>query len=288
MFRRFSLILSIALMLSSSFIQAGPPKHFKAGFNVPTNWEKTVKWAPRRLQGAKLPETFDCRAQGWISPIKDQGNCGSCWAFSMTKVVESAILHKNGGAAPDLAEQWLVDGNPWKWGVNGGWFDFGLWIVTKDKSGLNGAVLERDDPYKAAAGKCRAFPHYWHLASWAFIPTDRNGKPDVNQIKQAIYEHGPISAAVYVGPKFQAYTGGTFARSETRNPDNCNHAIVLAGWRDTTVRGKTTTAWLLANSWDTGWGEGGFMWIRAGTSNVGYAACAVDFEGAGPVPAVPQ
>jgi cathepsin L len=96
----------------------------------------------------------------------------------------------------------------------------------------------------------------------------------VDKIKQAIQTYGPVAAAVYVGSYFQSYTGGVFDKNESSNggfcgcsaPSQVNHAIVLIGWDD------SKQAWLLRNSWGPGWGESGYMWIKYGASQVGYAA----------------
>ena len=89
-------------------------------------------------------------------------------------------------------------------------------------------------------------------------------------IKNAIYTYGAVAAAVYVGTPFQYYTSGVFNDCR-RRPKSPNHAIQLVGWDD--AKG----AWLMKNSWGTGWGENGFMWIAYGCDNVGYAAAYVNY-----------
>jgi hypothetical protein len=95
----------------------------------------------------------------------------------------------------------------------------------------------------------------------------------VDAIKNAIYNYGPVAAAVCVDRYFQAYTGGIFT-----DPVPCrqvNHAIVLVGWDD------AGGYWILRNSWGTSWGEQGYMRIAYGTSQVGYAANYVVYGGGG-------
>ena len=90
--------------------------------------------------------------------------------------------------------------------------------------------------------------------------------PSVPQLKQAICDHGPISVAVYATPAFIAYTHGVFNEVNTAT---INHAVMLTGWDE------KTGAWHLKNSWSTGWGQSGYMWIRYNSNNVGFAAAWV-------------
>ena len=93
-----------------------------------------------------------------------------------------------------------------------------------------------------------------------------NSVPSVDAIKNAIYTYGSVSVGFYVDRYFQAYTGGIFTSCK-KKVKNINHAVILCGWDD------KTGAWLMKNSWGTGWGEDGFMWIKYGCNNVGYGAC---------------
>ena len=85
-------------------------------------------------------------------------------------------------------------------------------------------------------------------------------------MKQAMYEHGPLSVCVSVDSSFQAYNGGIF--------NNCgstsiNHAVVLVGWDDSL---GSNGVWIMRNSWGTNWGEDGYMYIEYGCARIGYAA----------------
>jgi len=88
--------------------------------------------------------------------------------------------------------------------------------------------------------------------------------PTVDQIKQAIYTYGSVSAYIYADKFFQAYKSGVFNNSKRYKWTN--HAIQLVGWDD------TKQAWLLKNSWGTSWGINGFMWIKYGSCRVGEGA----------------
>jgi hypothetical protein len=140
-------------------------------------------------------------------------------------------------------------------------------MLMPSKSGSGyypGAVTETCFPYEASVTNCSlcSNPTYTPVISWGYV-TNGTSIPTTAAIKQAIYTYGSVSAAVYADSAFQAYTGGVFNENASGSP---NHGIVLCGWDD------SKGAWLLKNSWGTGWGIGGFMWIAYGSNSVGYAA----------------
>jgi C1A family cysteine protease len=246
------------------------------GLVEPPNWKDSVDFDPLYNLTFSVPEQWDWRDEGGCTSIKNQGNCGSCWAFGTIAPLESAIKIRTGENV-DLSEQWLVSCNKAGWGCNGGWWAHGYHAGLTGKCGGTGAVLERDFPYTAYDEFCNGpYPHAYLLVdsdgdgnSWKYIGSE-NGIPSVDQIKQAIYDYGPISAAVYVDTAFHTYTGGVFTN---QGSGQVNHAIALVGWDDN--QGKDGV-WILKNSWGTGWGENGYMRIEYGANNVGYSACFID------------
>jgi C1A family cysteine protease len=217
---------------------------------------------------AGLPQSFDWRATNKVSDIRDLGSCGSCWAFGLTAVMESA-LRIDQNITADLSEQFLVSCNdPAKntqCGQNkynceyGGCEDAQQYDV--NTNGLNqsaaGAVLESQFPYTASDSACPAnLTHAYQAASWNYV--GGVWSPTVDQIKNVIYTNGPVTSRVCVGSAFDDYTGGEFTTDE----GTCeNHTIVLVGWDD--------NGWILRNSWGTGWGESGYMHIGWNVSGVG-------------------
>lgn len=203
------------------------------------------------------PKALPASYIGYASSVKNQGNCGSCWAFAAVGLLESMVL-KNDGIEVDLSEQHMVSCNPWDWGCNGGYWPQDMLINP-------GSPLESCFPYTATDAPCKSTcPYPYSIQSWSFV-TEDYVVPDTELIKQAIYTYGAVQAGVYVDNFFQAYTSGVLNRCK-KNATWTNHAIILVGWDD------ALGAWRLKNSWGTGWGESGYMWIKYGCDRVGEGA----------------
>jgi predicted secreted protein len=237
--------------------------------------------------GVTVPSSFNWCDQGGCTPIKDQGACGSCWAFATVGLLESKIKLLD-GIQQDLSEQYLVSCNTDGWGCCGGDWAHDYHLSKKPPSESQaGAVMESSFPYGSASTPCGSpeigcggpYPHPYKITSWAYVPEitswdyvgPAEGVPAANVIKQAIYDHGPVAVGICVGASFAHYTGGVFQTNETCDYD-VNHGVVLVGWND------TYGAWILRNSWGTSWGESGYMRIKYGTSNVGYSANYVTYS----------
>jgi C1A family cysteine protease/predicted secreted protein len=222
-----------------------------------------------------LPASFNWCDTGGCTPVQNQGRCGSCWAFSTVGALESNIRIQD-GVIKDLAEQYLLSCNTDGWDCGGGWWahDYHLDRIPSGEPDA-GAVYEADFPYTARDDSCNP-PHTHHekIISWSYIgPVD--GVPSVATIKQAIYDHGPVSVGICVGSAFQAYSGGVF---ETNECSEVNHAVLLVGWDDSQ---GTSGIWYLKNSWGTDWGESGYMRIGYGTSQVGFSANYIVYGSSG-------
>lgn len=205
---------------------------------------------------ATLPSSYI----GFFTSVKNQGVYGLGWAVVCNGEFES-VIKKQDGIDVDLSEQYLVSCNPYGWGCDGGAWAYDMFVDP-------GAVMESCFPFSGCDTPCNHNCPYPYVAQgWAFVNPNVS-VPAVNEIKQAIYDYGAVGAAVYVDSFFQYYTAGVF--------DHClkkkkypNHMIQLVGWDDS--KGEKG-AWLLKNSWGTGWGESGFMWIAYNCNLVGYDA----------------
>jgi hypothetical protein len=221
---------------------------------------------------ADLPERFDWREVTGCPPIRNQGQCGSCWAFSTVGTMECAIKVTDDQVV-NLSEQWLVSCNPWGHSCDGGYYCFDLFTNSAhDPCGGSGAVMETDFPYVASDAPCNCpYPHRYFIDSWGYVG-DYQGAT-INQIKQAILDHGPISSGVYASDAMQSYNGGVFNVDEGQWT---NHLVVLVGWDDTM---GTNGCWIMRNSWGSAWGDDGYMYIEYGVSMIGSDPAFVVYHG---------
>lgn len=221
---------------------------------------------------------------GGCTPVKDQGACGSCWAFGTVGPLESNIKFQD-GAEEDLSEQYLVSCNIDGWGCSGGWWAHDYhWNKMPPSESEAGAVLEAEFPYEGEDVACSGpYNHPYRLNSWACIgdanpPHCCTGDVlPVEDLKQAIHTRGPISVAVCVGSAFQNYEGGVFETDQSSycGADVVNHGVVLVGWDDNQ---GSKGIWILRNSWGPGWGEDGHMRIGYGISNLGSCASYIVYS----------
>ncbi len=261
------------------------PVNYQCGLVIPENWRVDAHFDP--CTAGTLPSEFDWRNELYCGlPVcKNQGECGSCWAFAVVGALEWNIMIKQNKYIK-LSEQWLVSCNQKGWGCNGGWLEAHKYHLHpsdskswKDPCGDSGAVLDNNYIYTSGGGekgacKCNSkLEHDYYIDKWSYIGSYQEGLND-ESIKQAIMEYGPISAAVCVGPSFLDYDGGVFRTDESKFClSDANHAVVLVGWKDEGLSGH----WILRNSWGRDWGEDGYMRIKYGTSNIGYGACYVKY-----------
>jgi hypothetical protein len=248
--------------------EKGEPVQRSFGLTLEPGWSKNVRFRSA-LTAGDLPRRFDWRDQAQLTPPKQQGSCGSCWAFSHVGVLESAIAIKDKKLV-DLSEQYMLSCNPYGWGCNGGYFNHQMHINP-------GAVPESEFPYAGQKLACKNnLSHPYRLDSWAFLPSSSESEPpSINEIKAAIYQYGPIAAALGANDSFSRYRSGVFNACDGTQP---NHAIVLIGWDD------DQQSWILRNSWGTEWGQNGVGYIRYGCNKIGISANYVMFTGSAPAP----
>lgn len=198
------------------------------------------------------PTRFDWRDYGMVTSVKNQGAGDTGWAFAVLGSYESAILVDN-GPSEGLSVQYLLDSLSGTYDYTDG--DWGFPYM------MDGTP--RGDSYSTGGlsdlpGCFKCYP----ISAWYYVG-DSSSVPGTTALKQAIYDHGPVCAAVYVSAAFQYYTGGIF---NTNSTGTVNHGVVLVGWND------TGGYWILKNSWGTGWGESGYMRIAYGINQIGYGA----------------
>ena len=223
--------------------------------------------APSDIHLAALPAHFDWRETTGLPPIKDQGECGACWAFATIGTAEVAFKTLF-GLDLDLSEQYIISCNPWGWDCGGGAAAFDMLVNP-------GSVTEAQFPNQVPAPPCKPGLVYGNkLSSWGWTPADPvTGDATPEGIKQAIMDHGGVFSSIFATDAFLAYTGGVFNASVPTLV--VNHSIVLVGWDD------AGGYWIVKNSWGTWWGEGGY-------ARVAYGACNIGLLGAFVVPVEPD
>ncbi|MBP7585441.1 MAG: hypothetical protein KBA61_15475, partial [Spirochaetes bacterium] len=214
---------------------------------------------------------FNWRDKKRVTPIRHQYTCGSCWAFTTIGVLESSYKIQT-NKDYDFSEQQIVDcatGNDGRraGSCNGGWYGSAFESLQR-----NGAILDSMSPYKNKDGFCSGTsPSNYKIATWAYVVPNA-GTPSIKDMKRAIAKYGPVATACKVTPAFQGYTGGVFdEHTSMYGANDVNHAVVVEGWDDSKGRG----AWLLRNSWGTGWGDNGYMWIEYQCNGIGFGAAWV-------------
>ena len=218
------------------------------GLKRPENWREGATFVNLKPL-ADLPATYDWNTQiaGGMQPIQNQGSCGSCWAFSITAVVESLLRIKEPNMTPNVSEQTLVDCSDYDCG--GGYFDAFDYVQTK---GLANRV---DYPYRASSNRCHVTDamQKQKVVSWAYVGS-KDTTPTTEQIKTAIMTYGPVSVDVAVQGGFSGYDSGVY---DDCSQGGINHMVTIEGWND-----ADGGYWIMRNSWGTDWGEHGYMRIR--------------------------
>ncbi len=217
------------------------------GLARPLDWKEHARFVATNEEEARMPADFDWRrmVSGGLQPIRNQGGCGSCWAFSVTAVLESLHMIKFGHSNLDLAEQTLVSTCSGAGNCSGGYFDAFDYLKNP------GLPNESSDPYRASNTSCKSsLAAAAKIVRWSYVGHE-NREPTTDELKAAILKYGPIS--VEVNGSFGAYSGGVFNRCVS---GSSNHMVTLEGWDD------TDQAWIMRNSWGTSWGENGYMRIK--------------------------
>lgn len=211
-----------------------------------------------------LPKSFNWVSKGAVTSVKDQGDCGSCWAFGAVGTMEGQLFLKK-GKLENLSEQNLVDCDHecqyfsgtklCDEGCDGGMEPNAFQYVIKN----NGINLLKDYPYTATAGKCKfnSKTAVSGFRSWHYVTVKAE-----DDLRQYLYENGPVSVGVHADEWFY-YTGGIFESScKTEN----DHAVLLTGWGEDS---KGTPYWIIKNSWGKSWGIDGYIHLLRGKNKCG-------------------
>jgi len=238
------------------------------GYNRPqgSNDTEGASFLPPLNLGA-LPKMVDWRPHGYVTPVKYQGRCGSCWAFSATGALEGQTMRKTGKLI-SLSEQNLVDcttryGNT---GCRGGWMDNAFKYI-KDNQGID---TEKSYPYEGVDNYCRYNSRNKGATDVGFVDIRKN---DENHLQQAVATVGPVSVAIDASRNsFQFYSKGVY-QDPYCSTWNVTHAVLVVGYGVDKATGQEY--WLVKNSWSTRWGDAGYIKMAKHRGNMcGIAAYA--------------
>jgi len=206
----------------------------------------------------------DYRSDSCLQPVRDQGSCGSCWAFTAITPLEFSQC-KLTGTPVALSEQHLLDCDPVNGGCNGGWYDT-AWKFLKGGSMLD----SKYGPYQAMEETCNADKTHVGAEVLSYEWIEASPQAMVEAL-----EDGPIAVAMMVVNSFYSYKSGVYIGFNCRT--SVNHAVVIVGYGTS----GGIPYWIMRNSWGTDWGDAGYMLVARGVNmcNIELYAAKVKAKG---------
>jgi len=237
-------------------------------------------------QNLSAPSSFDWRTYDggdWLTPIKNQGICGSCWAFAAVGVAEAAtnVGYRNPAHDPDMSEQYLVTDCAVNAGdCNGGWETSALSFIrdegipdeeclpyhdgdsdgcTYDSNGCRADMCTYCSDTECSDYQCSDRCSDWNSRLYSVARTDTTWYPTRDEIKNTLLAHGPLAVSIYME--------GSFDSNDLYHcdpdPEYTNHAVSIVGYND------AGNYWIVRNSWGSGWNGDGYF-------KVAYGNCLIE------------
>jgi len=203
-----------------------------------------------------LPESLDWRYYDVVTEVKNQGQCGSCWAFSTIGTIEGAHARRTGNLV-SLSEQNLIDCVYENSGCNGGFPYKALMHVINN----GGVDTEESYPYEAYQGQCR---YDVNNVGSTITEAYQVKEGDEADLKRALAIYVPVSVCIDASHySFQLYQSGVYYEAQC-NPLVMEHAVLAVGY-DTDENGQDY--WIVKNSWGTDWGMNGYINMARNANN---------------------
>lgn len=220
----------------------------------------------------EFPSQFDLRDEGIITPAKDQGECGSCWAFAPIGVFE-ALIKRETGLEVDLSEQHIISCAPGR-GCNGGAI-YDAFQYMQD----HGAVFESRCPYQGAV-----FPYnpqgrfdYRLTGYYMRYTSELSLEQRIALIKDTLLRYGPVATNMILWEDMKYYQSGVFVHDPAYTQQE-GHNILIVGWQDD-AQVKNGGYWIAKNSAGPNWGENGFIRIAYGEAEIeNFYICYAEYH----------
>lgn len=247
------------------FADLSPAEFRKIFLNPAWDFSAADDLAEAQIPDINIPENYDWRDHNAVTPVKNQGQCGSCWAFSVTGNIEGQwAVHK--GKLVSLSEQELVDCDKLDQGCNGG-----LPLnAYKEIVRLGGLELESDYAYRGRDQQC----HLDKSKIKVKISSGIKISEDEKEMAQWLVKNGPISIGINAAA-MQFYFGGiSHPWKFMCSPSHLDHGVLITGYG---VK-NGTPFWTIKNSWGTGWGSRGYYYIYRGDGSCGVNKMATSAQ----------
>ena len=251
---------------TTKFADMTPQEFARTHLNLNFNALALVNLKPVKVKITnEAPDDFDWRDKNVVSAVKDQGSCGSCWAFSTVANLEGLYALKK-GVIKTFSEQYLVDCDTEDEGCNGGLMELAFdWLASND----GGIMYESDYPYTGKQQTCKQdSSKFADMKVTGYVKlgegTDTFSPVDEDEMKEFLYQNGPLAVALNATP-LQLYMGGIVDyASWLCGTSGINHAVTLVGYGT-----GSKDYWIVKNSWGKSWGESGYFRIARGKATCG-------------------
>lgn len=221
------------------------------------------------MSSTRAAAFVDLRESGIITDVRDQGQCGGCWAFAVVCACEALYTRQTNVQSPDFSEQQLVDCSKALLlgiirrnnGCNGGQL-----LATYDDVKKDGLQSESSYPYTATNGTCKYNKNavVWYATGGVAVSTEA-------AIADAVTNQNVVTVGIYVSNNFQLYKSGVYVGTTDENSASPNHAVSVVGYD---LRNANDYFYIIKNSWSTKWGENGYIRLRYGGNHLSITSMA--------------
>jgi C1A family cysteine protease/subtilisin-like proprotein convertase family protein len=228
---------------------------------APVSVQEGSSVGPAASAASSLPATYDLRNVGgsnYVTSVKNQNPWGTCWAFATYGSLESSML-KAGGGTNDFSERNLAYRHGFDWGPDDGG---NTWISEAYLSRFSGPIKESDDPYSLmGTSDSVSGPVQDYVREMLRFDTD-------SEMKNALLTYGALDTSMWWSDSSYRSSDYTYYYSGSAGQ---NHDVTIVGWDDNKATAGGTGAWLIKNSWGSGWGNAGYFWLSYADTEGGNA-----------------